>query len=245
MVTIGAARGQGAERVALAGARDASALHQALDVGLGWASRSRAPVALLLLSLSHLHAPGPRPHHRRIAGSLLGEAVRLHGGQVFGCPNGDLVLLTELSAAARLVSTLSHLFRAESPGTDRLLALWSLPDDEAMARARLGRGPAHADPPEDAPVPLGAIAAAEAVLAADPVDQLVRRQTAVRITRRGMQPIYQELSVSLAVLEARMGFPVPLGADPFLFRHLAARLDQRVLETLAANLAEDGAPAAG
>ena len=248
MAAIGEVRfGMTAERVTHVTATTpaASPFHQALEVGLHWAARSRTAVAMLLLHLSHLHAPGPRPHHRRVAASLLAEAVRTHGGQVFAGPNGDLVLLTDPAAGARLVSTLSHLFRAESPGADRLLALWSLPEEEAAARAHLATGPFPHDPATDLPVPLGAVAAVEAVLATAPVEQLVRRQTAVCFVRQGMQPLYHELTVSLAALEARIGSPVALMADPFLFRHLASRLDQRVLEAFAANFAEGRTLAAG
>ncbi len=234
-------RRHGRTRVTLAGGAAVSdPLQQALHLGLDWSSRSRSPVALLMLHLSHLHAPGPRPHHRRIAANLLDAAVQAHGGQVFACANGDLLLLTEPAAGARLVSTLSHLFRAEAPGADRLLALWTLPEDEPLARAYLPAPPAHGLAAEDAPVPLGAIAAVEAVLASASVEQLIRRQTAVCVTRHGLAPLYQELSVSLAALEARMGAPVPFTADPFLFRHLAARLDRRVLDAVAAGLLASG-----
>ena len=207
----------------------ASPLQQALDLGLDWAGRAKRPVAILILHLSRLHAPGPRPHHRRIASALLDGAVQTHGGQVFHCNSGDFVLLTDPATSAALVPTLSHLFRPEAPGVDRLLTLWSLPADEDIARATLAHAATHSAMPEDSPVPLGALAAAEAVLASAPVDELVRRQTAVRITGRGLQTLYQELTVSLTALEARNGAPLPVVADPFLFRHLAARLDERVL----------------
>ena len=243
MRASGDGRHQTGARVTLtSGATAASPFQQALDLGLDWSARSRSPVAMLLLHLSRLHAPGPRPHHRRIGANLLDQTVRSFGGQVFACPNGDLVLLTDPAAGAGLVATLSHLFRTESPGADRLLALWSLPADEAAARAHIAASQVHQAAEEDAPVPLGAIAAVGAVLASAPVDQLARRQTAVRITRRGMEPIYQELSVSLAALEARMGSPVPLVADPFLFRHLAAQLDQRILAASAGGGLSGGLP---
>ena len=229
------------ERLALApGILLTTPSQQALDAGLDWAARARAPIALLVLHLSHLHAPGPRPHHRRIALNLLDGAVQAHGGRVFACANGDFVLLTLPDGAARLVATLSNLFRVESPGSDRLLALWSLPTDEEAARAHLCEpalpGPAVDDPP----VPLGAVAALQAVLAATPADELVRRQTAIRLTRGGMQTLYRELSVSMAALEARTGTPVPFMADPFLFRHLAAQLDRPALDSAGTALRDAG-----
>ncbi len=217
-------------RVILAASNPAaSPLQQAVDLGLDRAGRAKRPVSILILHLSRLHAPGPRPHHRRIATALLEGAVQTHGGQVFLCGNGDFVLLTDPATSAALVPTLSHLFRPEAPGIDRLLTLWSLPDDEDIARAALANAATYGTMPEDAPVPLGALAAAEAVLASAPVDELVRRQTAVRVTGQRLQTLYQELSVSLAALEARNGAPLPVVTDPFLFRHLAARLDERVL----------------
>ncbi len=226
-------QGKGGRVILATGNPAASPLHQALDLGLDWAGRTKRPVAILILHLSRLHAPGPRPHHRRIASALLDGAIQTHGGQVFHCGNGDFVLLTDPATSAALVPTLSHLFRPEAPGVDRLLTLWSLPTDEDAARAHLTSAAPSAAVMEDVPVPLGALAAAEAVLASVPVDELVRRQTAVRITARGMEPLYQELSVSLAALEARNGAPLPVIADPYLFRHLAARLDERVLHAAA------------
>ena len=207
----------------------ASPLQKALDLGLDWASRTKRPVAVLVLHLSRLHAPGPRPHHRRIASALLEGAIQIHGGQIFSCSNGDFVMVTDPATGAALVPTLSHLFRPEAPGVDRLLTLWSLPTDADAARAELATATPYTTMIEDAPVPLGAIAAAEAVLAATPTQELMRRQTAVRITARGIEPLYQELTVSLAALEARNGAPLPVIGDPFLFRHLAGRLDERLL----------------
>ena len=225
-----------ANRVILAAVTPAaSPLLQALDLGLDAAARTKRPVAILVLHLSRLHAPGPRPHHRRVAGALLDGAIQAHGGQAFNCSNGDFVLLTDIATSAALVPTLSHLFRPEAPGVDRLLTLWSLPADEKAVRDHIATAESGSIAPEDLPVPLGAVAAAEAVLLATPVDELVRRQTAVRLTGRGMEPLYQELSVSLTALEARNGAPLPVINDPFLFRHMAARLDERVLHAARAH----------
>ncbi len=221
--------GKSGRVILAAGGQPASPLHHALDLGLDWAGRVKRPVAILILHLSRLHAPGPRPHHRRIASALLDGAIQTHGGQAFNCTNGDFVLLTDPATSAALVPTLSHLFRPEAPGIDRLLTLWSLPADEEVARAALANADTQSIVAEDAPVPLGALAAAETVLAVAAMDDLTRRQTAVRITNGGMETLYQELTVSLAALEARNGAPLPVITDPFLFRHLAARLDERVL----------------
>ena len=92
---------------------------------------------------------------------------------------------------------------------------------------------------EDPPVPLGAIAAISASLASAPHGELVRRQTAVRIDGRRVTQLFQELSISVPALEARIGMRVPASADPYLFRYLSGQLDQGMLEPLArADLSE-------
>ncbi len=235
-------QGTGNRVILASGGEAANPVQKALDLGLDWAARTKRPVAVLLLHLSRLHAPGPRPHHRRIASALLDGAIHAHGGQAFTCSNGDFVLVSDPATSAELVPTLSHLFRPEAPGIDRLLTMWSLPADEDAARAHLASVVPHVAMPQEAPVPLGAIAAAEAVLAAAPVHELVRRQTAIRITSRGIEPLYHELSVSLAALEARNGAPLPVVGDPYLFRHFAGRLDERVLQAAAASDLTVGSP---
>ncbi len=231
---LGTSEGQRSvgKRVILAPGSPVSPLHHAVGLALDWAARGRASISVLALHLSQMHVPGPRPHHRRVAAALLDGVVRAHGGQVFLCPNGDLVMMTDGAAATALIPTLSRLFRAEAPGMDRLLALWSLPGDEAAVRAYISAVATELPMPKDAPVPLGAMAAAEAVLMSVPLADLMRRQTAVRITGGGVVPLFQELMVPLAVLEAQAGAALPGMDDPFLSRHLAARLDRRVLDAV-------------
>ncbi len=221
-------RGAG-KRVTLAAGSPASPLHHAVGLAIDCASRGRASLSVLALHLSRLHAPGPRPHHRRIAAALLEGVVKAHGGQVFSCPNGDLVMLSDAAAGTALVPTLSRLFRAEAPGVDRLLALWSLPADQAAVSAYIDTLTTDLRVQKQAPAPLGAMAAADAVLTSVPLAHLLRRQMAVQITGCRVTPIFQELLVPLAVLEAQAGAALPDMDDPFLSRHLAARLDARVL----------------
>jgi hypothetical protein len=54
-------------------------------------------------------------------------------------------------------------------------------------------------------------------------------------------PLYRELGFSIAALEARLAAPGQATADPFLFRHLAFRLDQRMLALLAEHAGTGGA----
>ena len=232
---LGAAEGQQqstGKRIILTAGHPVNPLHHAVGLALDWAARGRAPIFVLALHLSQLHAPGPRPHHRRIASVLLDDVVKAHGGQVFVCPNGDLVMLSRTAAGTALVPMLSRLFRAEASGMDRLLALWSLPADEAAVRAYVSTVSANLPAPQDPPVLLGAMAAAEAVLASVPLADLMRRQTAVRITGGKVAPLFQELLVPHTMLEAQVGTALPGMDDPFLSRHLAARLDGRVLGAL-------------
>jgi hypothetical protein len=195
--------------------------------------RAGHATSVLRLYLSHLQPAGAKPHHRLIARSLFDDAIRQSGGQVFTCGNGDLVLIAGPDPVAALGGVLLRLFRPEAPGEQQLLGVWSLPKDEAVVRAEFACLPEEASPAEDPPVPLGAIAAISASLTSAPHGELVRRQTAVRIDGRRVTPLFQELSISLPALEARIGMRVPPGADPYLFRYLSGQLDQGMLEPLA------------
>jgi hypothetical protein len=201
--------------------------------------RSGHPTSVLRLYLSHLQPTGAKPHHRLVARALFDDSVRQSGGQVFTCGNGDLVLIAGPDPVATLGGVLLKLFRPEAPGEQQLLGIWSLPKDALVVRAEFTSLPEEAGPVEDPPVPLGAIAAISASLASAPHGELVRRQTAVRIDGRRVTQLFQELSISVPALEARIGMRVPASADPYLFRYLSGQLDQGMLEPLArADLSE-------
>ncbi len=87
----------------------------------------------LVLRLSALPPPLPRPHHRRIAATILEQAARLYDGEAFELPGGDLVLLCRLAAPdgnelhpAGLPDILARLLRADVPPTRSLTTLWDL-----------------------------------------------------------------------------------------------------------------------
>ncbi len=196
--------------------------------------------AVLALHLSQLLAPGPRPHHRRIARAILDDAAQAHGGQVFSRSSEDLVLICEPAGVVGLVETLARLFRVDSPTADRLLALWTLPEDADLVQAYLerpARPRAAAKEPSAAPA---TVAAAEALILASPLPDLVHRQTAVQIAPGGLEKLYREVTFSVAALEARIGPAAAAQADPFLFRHLATRMDARMMEALTDELAQGG-----
>ena len=175
-------------------------------------------------------APGPLPHHRRVATAMLDMAGKPGGGGVFTCGNGDLVLLADPPTGVSLVPTLSRLFRAEAPGSENLIDMWRLPDDEAVIRAAITAASGHQALAQSAAAPLGALALAEAVLRSADLSMLCRRQTGVRITGRTVRPCFQEISLDHAGLERLAGRPVPEAVDPSLCRYLAALLETRLLD---------------
>ncbi len=85
----------------------------------------------------------------------------------------------------------------------------------------------------------GVVDALAAAVAAADITDLLRRQTAVVLPLSGagggrgaLRPLFREISFSVTALEARIGGG-SAHADPYLFRHLASRLDRRMLDLLA------------
>lgn len=214
----------------------------------------------LVLHLSALAPRGPRPHHRRIAHAILDDTARRHEGQVFALGNGDMVLLCRRDRAAppswpapglapsdpaALPATMARLLRTDLPDPDQVTTLWRLeeaaPALDAYVASRLAeRGPAP-DPSTVAGL-AGQTRAVEAIAAlvqgAGPAD-LLQRQTAVlvtaasrRVPEAALRPLFTEVTFSIAALEARIAATGQAEADPYLFRHLAGRLDERMLTLL-------------
>ena len=82
---------------------------------------------------------------------------------------------------------------------------------------------------------------------------LMQRQTAIILgtdgrhgaASGGLRPLFQEVTFSIAALEARLAGadearPGQVAADPFLFRHLASRLDRRMLQVLLREISHGG-----
>ncbi len=88
----------------------------------------------LVLRLSALPPPLPRPHHRRIATTILEQAARLHDGEAFELSCGDIVLLCRISPGeerdglhpADLPGLLARLLRADVAPTHPLTTVWDL-----------------------------------------------------------------------------------------------------------------------
>ena len=226
------------------GAKPQAAVHAArqlldgLERILRASSARQAGWALLALHLSRIPPPGARAHHRRVATAVLDDAAGRTNGQLYAMANGDLVLLFQPgSGGASLLDALARLFRADIVDTAGLRDVWSLPDDAQPALAyvmeRVSEGDRAAPAPEP-PSSTGAIAAMDNVVQTGALSDLMHRQTAV-LMRPGrtiaLVPLFREVAISMAVLEARIAGGHAT-ADPFLFSHLAARLDHRMLGAL-------------
>ena len=115
-------------------ARLLTAARQALSV-------PRLRVAVVL-RLSCLQPPLPRPHHRRIAGTVFEESARLYRGETFDLPSGDMVLLCHAPPAdgcelhpTALPQVLARLFRADVPARTALTTIWNLEREGAALLA--------------------------------------------------------------------------------------------------------------
>ena len=206
----------------------------------------------LVLHLSQMALPAPRPHHRRIARAVMDDAAQRQEGQVFALRNEDLLLLFRADdGTCPLAATLARLFQVDVPDPAGLTTLWSLERDGAAllryAQARVLDAlpdPASAEPKGSAQL----IDALESVIEHSRITDLTRRQTAVLLVpgrEARLQPLFREVSFSVDVLEARIAATGQAHADPFLFRHLASRLDRRMLDVLRRDLQANGPLTAG
>ena len=161
-----------------------------------------------------------------------------------------MVLLWQAAdAGGTVASTLARLFAVDVPDPNVLLTRWMVAEEadaflayldfieqEAVAR------PAPAILADPAPSLTG-LEAISGLVETGRVTDLLHRQTAVLVSPRSpvrLLPIYRELSVSVALLEARADAAGQATADPFLFRFLAQRLDGRMLSALADDVRGDG-----
>lgn len=194
-----------------------------------------------------------RAHHRRIARALLDDAMHRHGGQVFALRGGDLVLLGPAAAlrglggqgkgaepGEPLADLLARLLGAGTAEALSDVVTWPLPDarDALLTYATERLGDTGASPLDPAPVepPASTTRAADGGLLAE----LLLRQTAVMFGggRRRMTPLFREIRcLPTPMLPAgQHGEP-----DPLLQRHLAARLDDRLLAALPEEAGRRGA----
>ncbi len=216
---------------------------------------------LLTLHLGSL--PAPRPHHRRIARALLQDAASRHGGQIFPLRNNDLALLTTITDGkggaidpANLPATFAELFRADRPDPAGLTSIWNIETDQTeifqYLQTLLTQEP-QLPLCDEIPPPPAAVEDIASLLATARIGDLTQRQIAIEIApdpaapgSRGriMRPLFREITFSVDVLESRLAVTGRASSDPYLFRHLAARLDPRMMEFVLTkmNIHAPGAP---
>lgn len=201
------------------------------------AQRRGAEVEALVLRLSRMPPPGAKPHHRRVARSLLDEAALRRGGQVFALRNLDLVLLCVGAGASR--DLLARLF-----GDERGIVQVLAPGAALLAYAgeRAAEDLSSPIPPAEPAAP-PALGAAEALLHDTPRDDLLHKQVAAELVAGGgLRPLFREVIPNLPALAEQLpGAGAP--GDPF--RELAAQLDARTLAIACADLAQGGALSGG
>jgi len=175
--------------------------------------------------------------------ALLCEASGLHetgrGQTVREASAGDPAGLPSL-----LVAALTRLLRIDTIDPAGLISVWPLGTDHApllaYATARAEER-VVAPPPDDEPAMHPGVADEIGTLIGKAhIHDLMQRQTAVALRPprdralqdRAIRPIFCEVAFSIAALTARTG-GAHAGSDPFLFRHIAAQLDRRMLDFVA------------
>ncbi len=254
--TVGWRGPHGAESVLAPPVDNAAASERLLEDAAERALHAPRGKIAFALHLSRLKPPAPRPHHSRIAHACLDDSAARLSGHVFTMRNGDLVLLCTApgegaqAALLSLPAAMAGLFGADAPAPHRLTTMWRLSDQGDAFRAYIaGRladpGPAGAGAEDDA-YSEASVQALEMLLTAGNVSDLLAQQTAVRIQpgrdlplAGRLAPLFRELTFSHAALTQRHATAAAL-ADPFLFRHFAARLDARMLEHVQADLEAHG-----
>jgi EAL domain-containing protein (putative c-di-GMP-specific phosphodiesterase class I) len=199
----------------------------------------------LALHLSRLSPPAPRPHHSRIARAVLDDAASRREGQLFTLLNGDLVLLFPANdGGVGLSTTLAHLFAPDAPDPTILLSRWLLPVDTEKLFAFLDALPTLAAAPQtlEPDAQLCTVAQLSDAVEPERVRDLLERQTGILVATSGAHrvvPMFREVRFSLPALEARAAASGHVTADPFVFRHLIAKLGGGMLAAATADLERD------
>ncbi len=152
---------------------------------------------------------------------------------------------------AALPDTMARLLRIDLSDPACVTTVWRLEEAVPEVTAFVPIGPngngAAAALPLASPAPglavqPGMVDAIAAIAEGSAIADLLHRQTSVLVAapnRNGaspnapLRPLYREVTFSIDALEARIAATGQATADPFLFRHLAGRLDRRMLAVLA------------
>ena len=149
-----------------------------------------------------------------------------------------------------LPDIMGRLLQADIPNGAALVSVWRLETqgDQLMAYAAgcLTSQDDALQPEDNASGQTEMVDAIGSLVGTAAISDLMQRQTAVLLPGASdpagptPRPLFREVTFSVAALEARIAATCNAGADPFLFRHLAARMDQRMLEVLCEQIGSGG-----
>ena len=203
----------------------------------------------------HLHLSRLRPQNRqegylRVAGRMLEPMVSTYRGQIFLLTNSDIVFLVNQPSPIELrdhIHRLRGLF-AKDPlanddsgdGLDLFCTIYDLTFDydsfiamvqKALAEARTRvRSPQATDLKALDANGLSVVLERLTMLDAAP---FVRRQSAITLGGGGhAEVLFQEFFVSVSDLQKAIAPDINLLANRWMFQHLSATLDRRLLEAM-------------
>lgn len=214
------------------------------------------------IHLSQLKPHNRREHHIRIAANAFQKLVHRYAGQRFQLKNCDLVVVVKDAGIAEIdevVLKLRYLFsedplaHGEHDEAQQPFCTWyELEQDyEAFLAAAQALFDAYqARKQRPTPSPGTDSAAEEPEMPLQPIDPvrlgrleealtsmdlapLLRRQPVCAIMPKGeVRPVFHEIFVSIDMLRARVMPDVDIASDRWLFQHLTAFLDRRLLRIL-------------
>ncbi len=188
---------------------------------------------------------------RWVAEITFGQLIRTYDDEMFRLANGDLVVLCRnkdssaiydavdrICALAMLDVTLAH------EGADSFAAWYDLSQswDQFMAQVEplferaphLTAGKRIAS--NNSPIDADHLNTLEESLRAVDLSNFVRRQTICAVSgNEPPEPVYDELFISVAVLQDEVMPDIDLAANPLLFRQLTNTFDSRMLSILCDN----------
>jgi hypothetical protein len=204
----------------------------------------------------HLHLSRLKPQNRRegylrVVGRMLEPMVSAYRGQMFLLGNSDIVFLVSqpnLGDVRDHIHKLRGLF-AKDPltsddsgdGTDLFCTLYDLSFDYdvflAMVRTAVAETQAQARNTAIAPEPKAldakSLSGVLQRLSSLDASQFIRRQSAIALSGHGnAEVIFQEYFIGLADLQKAVAPDLHLHGNRWMFQHLSATLDQRVLAAL-------------
>jgi hypothetical protein len=146
--------------------------------------------------------------------------------------------------------------RIDAPDPRQLTSLWRLQHESeaALAYAAARAAESTTGAPFDAgaragTAPAGKVDAIRDLVESTPFANLAHRRTGVLVATAGtrqadggavLRPLYREVAFSAAALEARLAAAGQSGVDPYLFHHMAERLDARLLTALQGAIGDRG-----